>query len=255
MHSLHSPLLPLPRYFHHRRPHQTGWTAQGACRVWSPPLWERTESLYWEVLPVRQGEGQGLSSSWVLIGPGRAKVGLWVYGCHWTGWTVRYTDRDGGVTEGKTTTTTTRTTTKKAEWRNGRANNYSTCRKQRKTDDMMKIDEMATVDRKILNRSSATFQETVIFPEVWVGSEVSGFHLLFEGKCEDEYKKILFSSWIINMLHWEHTDCTICCTEQSNPRGRARRRGGIGNPAGCWYRPTGSFLMADRCRGEFSICS
>lgn len=37
------------------------------------------------MLPVQRGEGQGLSSSWNLIGPGRAKVGLWVYGCHWTG--------------------------------------------------------------------------------------------------------------------------------------------------------------------------
>lgn len=62
-----------------------GWRAEGVYWVWSPPLRERTESLYWEGLPVCQGEGEGLSSSWILIGPGQAKVDLWVYGCHWTG--------------------------------------------------------------------------------------------------------------------------------------------------------------------------
>lgn len=99
---LRSPLALLPHCLHHHH-HQMDWMAEGVCWVWSPPLWERTESLCWEGLPVLQGEGEGLSSSWTLTEPGRAKVGLWVYGCQWTGWTVRYIDRNGGVTEGKTT--------------------------------------------------------------------------------------------------------------------------------------------------------
>lgn len=99
-----------------------------------------TESLYRVVLPVRQGEGQGLSSSWILIGPGQAKVGLWVYGCHWT---VRYTDRDGGVTEGKTT---------KNSKNGGMEGQTSTIHAEnRETDDMVKVGEMAAMDRKKRN--------------------------------------------------------------------------------------------------------
>lgn len=47
---------------------------------------------------------------------------------------------------------------------------------------------------------------------------------------------------------------TICCEQQTNPGGRPRRRSGFGNPAGCWYWPAHSLVMANRCRREAIGC-
>lgn len=67
----------------------------------------------------------------------RAKVGLWVYGSHWTGWTVRHTDRDGGVTERKTT-------------KYGRVEvwegKHPLHMLQTETDDVVNADEMVAMD-------------------------------------------------------------------------------------------------------------